>query len=115
MTLPLITVRSGLFSSDSLLHSIAYIRTSTLVSVLSQGRNPANSSAVPSTHPAKSFSGGFFYPAIQTEVGPFTSPITTVFLAAFMEAASLSPNNTSIIPFSFWKSQFHILNISLQT
>ena len=35
--------------------------------------------------------------AIQTEVGPLTVPTIILFFATFIEAASLSPNRTSII------------------
>ena len=43
------------------------------------------------------FSGGFFFPAIKTDVGPSILLYMTVLFAALMDAASLSANNTSII------------------
>jgi hypothetical protein len=57
------------------------------------------SSDVPSTHfhSVQGFSGGFFFPATHTEVDPLTTPTIILFFAAFIEAASLSPNNISII------------------
>ena len=55
------------------------------------------SSDVPSIQPLKGFCGGAFFPAIQTEVGPLTVPTIILFFATFIEAASLSPNRTSII------------------
>ena len=61
------------------------------------------SSGVPSIHPVCSFFGAFFFPALHTATNPAVFPVRTAFFTAFMEATSLSANNTSIVMIPFFR------------